>query len=74
MATNRDYDFFQELDKRYERLYSYGGKVETSFWQNVGKIVNKKESIERNKTFDEIYGKADEILRGKKWQKQNLMN
>ena len=61
-----NYDPLQAVEKRYNRMYSYGGIVEKSFWQNVGKTVNKTEIITHNDMFDKIFGKADEVLRGKK--------
>ena len=59
-----DYDYLQAVEKRFNNLYSYGGIVEKSFWQNVGKIVNKKETIERTKMFDEMLKTADRMIKG----------
>jgi hypothetical protein len=59
-----DYDYLQAVEKRYNRMYSYGGIVEKSFWQNVGKIVNKKEKLEQTKMFDEMLKTADKIIKG----------
>ncbi len=59
-----DFKCLQEIDKRYNRIYSYGGIVEKSFWQNVGKIVNKKETIEQTKMFDEMLKTADKMMKG----------
>ena len=61
-----DYDYLQAVEKRFNNFYSYGGTVEKSFWQNVGKIVNKKEQIEQTNMFDEMRKKADKIVKGGK--------
>jgi hypothetical protein len=60
-----EYDPLQSVERRYNRMYSYGGLIEKSFWQNVGKIVNKTEIIDHNDMFDKIFGKADAVIRGK---------
>lgn len=59
-----DYDYLQAVEKRFNNFYSYGGIVEKSFWQNVGKIVNKKETIEQTKMFDEMLKTADRMIKG----------
>ena len=61
-----DYDFFEKIGNRYDRIYSYGGIVDKSFWQNVGKTVNKQEIIEHKDLFEKMLGKADRILKGEK--------
>lgn len=58
-----NYDFVNAIQKRYDNIYSFGGEVERSFWQNVGKIVNKKAFVERDEnTIDKIYKNVDSII------------
>lgn len=60
-------NFFEAVDNRFNKIYSYGGEVERSFWQNVGKIVNKQSFAEKNDDiFGEITSKTESILRGNK--------
>lgn len=62
-----DYDFVAAVEKRFNNILSLGGTVEKSFWQNVGKIVNKKEFAEmENATYSKILKTADNILKGEK--------
>ena len=63
-----EYDFYDAVEKRYDLDYSYGGKVERSFWKNVGNIVNKKTVFEKNDTmFSKIIKAGDDFIEGKKW-------
>lgn len=58
-----NYDFVNAIQKKYDNIYSFGGEVERSFWQNVGKIVNKKAFAERDEnTIDKIYKNVDSII------------
>lgn len=58
-----NYDFADAIQKRYDNIYSFGGEVERSFWQNVGKIVNKKAFVERDENIiDKIYKNVDNII------------
>lgn len=58
-----NYDFVNAIQKKYDNIYSFGGEVERSFWQNVGKIVNKKAFVERDEnTIDKIYKNVDSII------------
>ena len=58
-----NYDFVNAIQKRYDNIYSFGGEVERSFWQNVGKIVNKKAFVERDENIiDKIYKNVDSII------------
>lgn len=51
--------FYENIDARFMSVYSRGGSMERSFWNNVGKIVNKKAIFERS---DEVYKKIDKKL------------
>lgn len=58
-------DFFGDIDKRYNDIYSYGGKVERSFWKNVGDIVNRRSFFEiPDKGYSEILKRTEKIMRG----------
>lgn len=58
-----DYDYIQAVEKRFNNIYSLGGETERSFWQNVGKIVNKKSVYESNdNAFDKIQKTALKIM------------
>lgn len=62
-----DYDFIKAVDKRYNNILSLGGEVEKSFWQNVGKIVNKKEFAEKQEdTYGKIMKNTNKILGGER--------
>lgn len=59
------YDFIEQIEKRFDNMYSYGGKTERSFFQNVGKIVNKT-LFDRDvgETFDKILDNVKRIEDG----------
>lgn len=60
-------EFYDNLQKRYDNLYSRGGEVERSFWQNVGKIVNKKAVYETpSEVFETILKETERILKGER--------
>lgn len=60
-----DYDFIDAVEKRFDNIYSYGGKAERSFFQNVGKIVNKEAPYEiPHKTVDNIFKNTEDIMNG----------
>lgn len=62
-----DYDYLQAVEKRYNNILSLGGEVEKSFWQNVGKIVNKKEFAEmEDNIYSKIQNNVNKILKGEK--------
>lgn len=61
-----DYDFIDAVEKRFNNLYSYGGEVERSFNQNVGKIVNKQAVYETPENiFDTIMNNTEDIMNGR---------
>lgn len=44
-------------------MYSYGGDIEKSYWQNVGKIVNKQAFAERqDSVFDNIMSGVEKVM------------
>lgn len=58
-----DYDYLDAVEKRYNNIYSLGGETERSFWQNVGKIVNKKSIYDSNdNAFNKIQDTALKIM------------
>lgn len=62
-----DYDFIDSIEKRYNNIMSLGGETERSYWQNVGKIVNKKEFTEKqDNVFDKILKNTNKIVYGEK--------
>lgn len=62
-----DYDFIEAVEKRYNNIMSLGGETEKSYWQNVGKIVNKKEFLEKqDSVFDTIMKNTNRIVYGEK--------
>lgn len=67
------YDFYDAVEKHYVINYSNGSETERSFWQNVGKIVNKKEIFEqKNSMFEKILKAGNDYISGRKWRtKQN---
>ena len=63
------YDFYDAVEKHYNINYSYGGKVERSFWKNVGDIINKKEIFEqKNSIFEKVLKSGNDFIEGKKWK------
>lgn len=46
-----EYSFVDAIQKRFDKVYSYGGDIEKSYWQNVGKIVNKQAFTEKSDNF-----------------------
>lgn len=57
------YDFLEAVQNRFDQMYSYGGEVQRSFWQNVGKIVNKKAFAEKSDdVFSTINKTAEAIM------------
>lgn len=59
------YDFFGNIDKRYNDIYSYGGKVERSFWKSVGDIVNRRSFFEMpDRSYSEVLKRTEKIMRG----------
>lgn len=64
-------DFYDKIEKEYNLDLSYGGKVERSFWKNVGNIVNKRAIFEQNQTvFTKIVDKANKYIKGENLWKQ----
>ena len=62
------YDFYDAVEKHYMIDYSSGGEKERSFWQNVGKIVDKKEIFEqKNSMFEKILEAGNNYISGRKW-------
>ena len=62
-----DNDFYENVEKRYNKIYSSTGPVERSFWKNVGDIVNKKSIQEQPQTiFEKVLESANKIIRGEK--------
>lgn len=58
-----EYNFLDAIQKRFDHIYSYGGDIEKSFWQNVGKIVNKQAFAERGENvFDSVNKTAENIM------------
>ena len=58
-----DYDFMDAIQKRFDKIYSYGGDIEKSYWQNVGKIVNKQAFTEKqDSVFDNIMGGVERVM------------
>ena len=65
-----DYDYIQAVEKRYNNIYSYGGKVERSFFQNVGKIINKQAFTERPDEFvNKFYATVEDVMTGERKKK-----
>lgn len=66
------HDFFDNIDRRYNDIYSYGGKVERSFWKNVGDIVNRRSFFEMpDKSYSEVLKKTERIIRGENGSKDS---
>lgn len=62
-----DYDFIAAVEKRYSNMLSLGGDTEKSYWQNVGKIVNKKEFAEmEDGAFSKIMNNVNKIIKGER--------
>lgn len=62
-----DYDFIDAVEKRYSNMLSLGGDTEKSYWQNVGKIVNKKEFAEmEDSAFSKIMNNVNKIIKGER--------
>jgi hypothetical protein len=62
-----DYDFIAAVEKRYNNMLSLGGDTEKSYWQNVGKIVNKKEFAEmEDGAFSKIMNNVNKIIKGER--------
>lgn len=58
-------DCIDNIQKRYDNLFSLGGEVERSYYQKIGKIVNKESVYEvQDSIFDKINKKADNFLEG----------
>lgn len=58
-----NYDFIDAIQKRFDRMYSYGGDIEKSYWQNVGKIVNKQAFAERqDSVFNNIMSGVEKVM------------
>mgnify|MGYP003300711206 CR=1 FL=1 len=52
--------------KKVMHLLSTGGVVERSFFQNVGKIVNKTVDLEIYKTSEDAMRRIEEVISGRK--------
>lgn len=62
-----DYDFIDAVGNRYDKIYSKGSKLERSFYQNVGKIINKQAFAERpDEIACKIFDKVGKIISGEK--------
>ena len=62
-----DYDFIAAVEKRYSNMLSLGGAVEKSFWQNVGKIANKKEFAEmEDSVYTKMMNNINKIMQGER--------
>jgi hypothetical protein len=60
-----EYDFISAVEKRYNNILSLGGEKERSFWQNVGKIVNKQAYTQKqDEIFKKIITSTNKIIRG----------
>lgn len=60
-------DFIEKVEKRYNNMYSHGEEVERSFWQNVGKIVNKQAFTEKqDNIFVKVLKNTDKIINGER--------
>lgn len=59
-------DMIQKFEDDYLKMYSTGGKVERSFWQNVGKTAFPEEIYFKGmKSYDDMMGRVEEIINGK---------
>ena len=66
-VNNMEYSYYDRVEKAYNNLYSYGGKTERSFFQNVGKIINKQAFTERpDEVANKFYATVEDIMTGEK--------
>lgn len=60
-------DYYEKLQKRYDRIYSNGSFLERSRNQRLGKMVNKNyEENSSNKFIKELFEKIGETYSPKK--------
>jgi hypothetical protein len=65
-------DPIEKLEDRILKLYSNGGKIERSFYNNIGKIYNKKAIFFRGtNSFDEVMERCGDYLYGKHRDEDN---
>lgn len=61
------YDVIDAIGDRYDKIYSQGTEMDRSFYQNVGKIVNKQAFSERpDEIANQVFEKVDKIISGEK--------
>lgn len=59
------YDYINAIGDRYDRIYSYGSVGERSFYQNVGKIINKQAFTERpDDIVEKVFYNIEKVMTG----------
>ena len=59
-------DKVQEMENDYLKMFTYGGKLQNSFWQNVGKTAFPQAVYFKGmKAYDEMMKRTEDILNGR---------